>query len=45
MQAVPLLQLAAVFDVASQDMVVVQLGVELEESVFLQCVFGVVLVV
>ena len=41
----PVLQLAVVFDVASQDMDVVQFGVELEESVFSQCVFGGALVV
>ena len=41
----PVLQLAVVFDVASRDMDVVQFGVELEESVYLQCVFGGALVV
>ena len=41
----PVLQLAVVLDVASQDMDVVQFGVGLEESVFLQCVFGGALVV
>ena len=35
----PLLQLAGVFDVASHDMDLVQFGVALEESVFLQCVW------
>ena len=41
----PVSQLAVVFDVASQDMDVVQFGVEREESVYLQCVFGRALVV
>ena len=41
----PVLELAVVFDVASQDMDVVQFSVEREESVYLQCVFGGALVV
>ena len=41
----PVLRLVVVFDVASQDMDVVQFGVEREESVYSQCMFGGVLVV
>ena len=41
----PVLRLVVVFDVASQDMDVVQFGVEREESVYLQCMFCGALVV